>query len=174
MTMSPEWRSLLDHVRATIEEHQDAAPVKLSQLARALGVPVKAATLAPGISGEIRPDGEGFVIRVNRHDPSKRQRFTVAHELAHFLLHSDQINNGIADDVLYRSALSDRREAQANRLAADILMPDELVRQSVEAAQEKGVGDLILFLAEQFSASEGAMRIKLEQLGVIDAGQAMG
>lgn len=167
--MSPEWRSLPEGVRALIEEHQDTAPVRLSQLARALGVPVKAATLAPGISGEIRPDGESFVIRVNRHDPSKRQRFTVAHELSHFLLHADQINTGISDDVLYRSALSDRREAQANRLAADVLMPDELVRASVEEAQEKGVGDLVLFLAEQFLASEGAMRIKLEQLGMIDA-----
>lgn len=171
--MSPEWRSLTDGVRATIEEHQDTAPIRLAQLARALGVSVKAATLAPGISGEIRPVGDGFVIRVNRHDTSKRQRFTVAHEMAHFLLHSDQINSGISDDVLYRSSLSDRREAQANRLAADILMPDDLVLTSVEAAQEKGVGDLVLFLAEQFAASEGAMRIKLEQLGVIDATQAL-
>lgn len=167
--MSPEWLSLPERIRVLIEQHQDNAPVRLSQLAKALGVPVKAATLAPGISGEIRPDGESFVIRVNRHDPSKRQRFTVAHELSHFLLHVDQINTGISDDVLYRSSLSDRREAQANRLAADILMPDDLVRTSVEEAQEKGVGDLVLFLAEQFSVSEGAMHIKLEQLGVIYA-----
>lgn len=168
--MSPEWMSLPEGIRAIIEEHQDGAPIRLSQLAKALGVPVKAATLSPGISGEIRPHNEdGFIIRVNRHDPSKRQRFTVAHELSHFLLHADQINAGISDDVLYRSALSDRREAQANRLAADILMPDDLVIASVEEAREKGVGDLILFLAERFSTSEGAMRIKLEQLGMIDA-----
>jgi Zn-dependent peptidase ImmA (M78 family) len=98
----------------------------------------------------------------------------VAHELAHFLLHSEHINKGISDDVLYRSSLSDRREAQANRLAADILMPDNLVLGSVEVAKEKGVGDLVLFLAEQFSVSEGAMRIKLEQLGVINGTQAVG
>jgi len=164
--MSPEWQHLDDANRATIADHQDVAPVRLSELAKALGVPVKAATLAPGISGEIRPDENGFVIRINRHDPAKRQRFSVAHELAHFLLHSDQIGTGIADDVLYRSSLSDRREAQANRLAADILMPDELVRQQVEAAHEKGVGDLVLFLAEEFAVSEAAMRIKLDQLGV--------
>lgn len=166
--MSPELRSLPAGVRALIEEHQDTAPVRLSQLAKALGVPVKAATLAPGISGEIRPSCESFVIRVNRHDPAKRQRFTVAHELAHFLLHADHISAGIADDVLYRSSLSDRREAQANRLAADILMPDDFVRSSVEDAREKGVGDLLLFLSEQFATSEGAMQIKLEQLGITD------
>jgi hypothetical protein len=165
--MSPEWRELDDDIKARIRIYQDVTPTRLPDLARALGVSVKAATLAPGISGEIGPNGNlGHVIRINRHDPAKRQRFTVAHELAHFLLHSDQIGDGITDDVLYRSSLSDKREAQANRLAADILMPDELVRQQVETAHEKGVGDLVLFLADEFAVSEAAMRIKLDQLGV--------
>lgn len=162
--MSPEWNRLDPAVRAQIEAFQDAPPVRLPDLARALGVPVKAATLGPGISGEIRPDDDdGFVIRINRHDPPKRQRFTVAHELAHFLLHRDEIGNGIEDDVLYRSSLSDRREQQANRLAADILMPGRLVAEAREAAEEKGVGDVVLYLADLFAVSEAAMRIKIGQ-----------
>lgn len=165
--MSPELRNLDRVLLATLEEHQDVAPVRLTDLARAFGVPVKAATLAPGISGEIRPgESGGFVIKVNRHDPKRRQRFSVAHELSHFLLHKDQIGVGITDDVLYRSSLSDWREAEANRLAADILMPDALVREQIEAAHEKGVGDIVLYLADEFAVSEAAMRIKLENLGV--------
>ena len=167
--MSPEWMLLPEAHRRLIEEARGTLPIKLSTLAGELGVPVKKATLPPGISGEIRPNEGGFLIRVNRHDPSKRQRFTVAHELAHFLLHRDQIANGITDDVLYRSSLSDRREAQANRLAADILMPDEMVSEAIEDARLKGVGDLLLYLAEQFDVSEGAMRIRLEQLRITDA-----
>lgn len=161
--MSPEWNELDAKIREIIEAFQDAPPVRLPELARALGVSVKAATLAPGISGEIRPLNDGFVIRVNRHDPIKRQRFTVAHELAHFLLHRDQIGNGIKDDVLYRSSLSDRREQQANRLAADILMPETLLTEAHEAAEEKGVGDVPLYLSELFGVSETAMRIKVGQ-----------
>lgn len=161
--MSPEWNRLSPDIRARIEEFQDAPPVRLPELALALGVPVKAATLAPGISGEIRPHGEGFVIRINRHDPIKRQRFTVAHELSHFLLHRDQIGNGIADDVLYRSNLSDKREQQANRLAADILMPEALLTEAQQAAEEKGVGDMTLYLSDLFAVSEAAMRIKVGQ-----------
>ncbi|TXC69601.1 ImmA/IrrE family metallo-endopeptidase [Sphingomonas ginsenosidivorax] len=162
--MSPEWNRLTPAVRVQIEAFQDAPPVRLPELARALGVSVKASTLGPGISGEIRPaDDGGFVIRINRHDPPKRQRFTVAHELAHFLLHSDEIGNGIEDDVLYRSSLSDRREQQANRLAADILMPGDLVAEAREAAEEKGVGDVVLYLADLFAVSEAAMRIKIGQ-----------
>jgi hypothetical protein len=161
--MSPEWNSLPPAIRTQIEAFQDAPPVRLPDLARALGVPIKAATLGPGISGEIRPaEGENaFVIRINRHDPSKRQRFTVAHELAHFLLHRDEIGNGIEDDVLYRSSLSNRREQQANRLAADILMPETLLIEAKEAAEEKGVGDIALYLSELFGVSEAAMRIKV-------------
>jgi hypothetical protein len=161
--MSSEWNKLDPAIRNQIEAFQDAPPVKLPDLARALGVPIKAATLGPGISGEIRPAGDGFVIRINRHDPPKRQRFTVAHELAHFLLHRDQIGNGIEDDVLYRSSLSDWREQQANRLAADILMPSALLTEAKEAAEEKGVGDMVLYLSELFGVSEAAMRIKVEQ-----------
>lgn len=163
--MSPEWNLLPPEVRASIQEFQDVPPIRLPDLARALGVSVKAATLAPGISGEIRPaeGGNGFVIRINRHDPPKRQRFTVAHELAHFLLHRDEIGAGIEDDVLYRSNLSDRREHQANRLAADILMPDDLVGEAREEAEEIGVGDVVLHLAEIFGVSEAAMRIKVER-----------
>jgi Zn-dependent peptidase ImmA (M78 family) len=160
--MSPEWMKLEPEVRAQIQAVQDAPPVRLPDLARALGVVVKAATLSPGISGEIRPvDGQGYVIRVNRHDPPKRQRFTVAHELAHFLLHHDQIGSGIQDDVLYRSSLSDRREQEANRLAADILMPENLLHEAMDAAEEKGVGDVTLYLADLFGVSEAAMRIKV-------------
>lgn len=162
--MSPEWNHLEPDMRATIEAFHDTAPVRLPELARALGVEVKAATLGPGVSGEIRPNGEGgFVIRINRHDPPKRQRFTVAHELAHFLLHREDIGNGIRDDVLYRSSLSDRREQQANRLAADILMPENLLADAREAAEEKGVGDLALYLCDTFGVSEAAMRIKVGQ-----------
>lgn len=159
--MNREWYQLSPDIRACITQFQDAPPVRLSELAKALGVPIKASTLGPGISGEIRPAEAGFVIRINRHDPAKRQRFTVAHELAHFLLHHDDIATGIQDSVLYRSRLTDAREQQANRLAADILMPTHLLAEAREAAEEKGVGDVILYLADMFGVSEEAMRIRI-------------
>jgi hypothetical protein len=158
--LSLEWNQLDPEVRARIESFQDSAPVRLPELAKALGVSVKAATLAPGISGEIRPTDGGYVIRINRHDHPKRQRFTVAHELAHYLLHKDDIGTGIEDDVLYRSSLSDKREQQANRLAADILMPQNLIAEAREAAEEKGIGELALYLSDVFGVSEAAMRIR--------------
>lgn len=161
---SQEWRSLDNDVRAAIQRVQTEAPVKLSALARTLDVRVQSATLPAGISGEIRPDPErigGFLIRVNRHDSPKRQRFTVAHELAHFLLHRDQIGDGIKDDVLYRSRLSDRREAEANRLAADLIMPSPLIDEWLKRSHALRVESPAAYLAQTFDVSEAAMNIRL-------------
>jgi Zn-dependent peptidase ImmA (M78 family) len=161
---SREWSSLSSEIKDTITSHQLEVPVRISSLAKALGVEVKAATLPAGISGEIRPNkprGNHYVVRINRHDPSRRQRFTAAHEIAHFLLHINEIGAGISDDVLYRSSLSDRREAEANRLAADILMPEDLVREALETAKLLKIADVIGYLADRFEVSEAAMRIRL-------------
>jgi Zn-dependent peptidase ImmA (M78 family) len=160
---SREWQRLPEQQKQIIREHQNDFPIQLAPLARALGIRVQASTLAPGISGELRPDGAGgFVIRVNRHDAPVRQRFTVAHEIAHFLLHRDHIGGGIRDDVLYRSALSDAREAEANRLAADILMPEDNVWNSYRRQRGRERDEAIMELSQQFGVSESAMKIRLD------------
>jgi uncharacterized protein DUF955 len=159
-----EWSLLPAEIQSLLESHQRNAPIKLSDIAKRLGLTVLSATLPVGISGEIRPAlGEGnFTIKVNRHDDHRRQRFTVAHELAHFLLHRQYIGNGLSDDVLYRSSLSDAKEAQANRLAADILMPMQLVKALEENARTSGVINIVSHLASAFEVSETAMQIRMD------------
>lgn len=154
---------LSDQEREIIELAQREIPVRLGDIAGGLGLSVKASTLPAGVSGEIRPSENSFEIKVNRHDSRGRQRFTVAHELAHYLLHRDQIGGGLTDDVLYRSSLSDAREAEANRLAAHILMPKQAVRAAVMNYQ----GDrehIYVELAQVFGVSESAMRIRIDNL----------
>ena len=161
---SREWSKLDADVKDTIRTFQSEAPVKLSALAREMGLDLKASTLGVGISGEIRPiEGaeDRYLIKVNRHDPARRQRFTVAHEIAHYLLHRDQIGSGLRDDVLYRSSLSDAREAEANRLAADILMPQALVKEWLENARLLRIDDVVSYLADRFEVSEASMKIRL-------------
>lgn len=148
--------------RQLIADAQRDLPVKLAALASSLGVRVVASTLPAGISGEIRPSNDGAcVISINRHDSPRRQRFTVAHELAHFLLHRDQIGSGIKDDALYRSGLSDTREAEANRLAAEILMPIGLVHKMLQERGGIPTEDVVAGLAVEFGVSDAAMRIRL-------------
>lgn len=149
--------------RQIIEQAQAVVPVPLGDIAARLGLRVKAATLPVGISGEIRPSGNAFEIKVNRHDSRGRQRFTVAHELAHYLLHRSHIGDGVTDDALYRSGLSDAREAEANRLAAQILMPEASLRLALQGYAGPDEEKLST-LAGIFGVSEAAMGIRLEQI----------
>lgn len=155
------WNTLDDNEKALIARHQAEIPVRPGSLAKDFGLRVLASTLPSGISGQIKPQDGSFVISVNRHDSSRRQRFTVAHEIAHYLLHRDQIGNGIQDDVLYRSSLSDQKEAEANRLAAEILMPKAKVERELENLRDLQESERVVKLSEMFEVSEVAMRIRL-------------
>ncbi|WP_411891935.1 ImmA/IrrE family metallo-endopeptidase [Yoonia sp. SDW83-1] len=156
--VAPEHRDALNRF---LTEH----PVKLGQLATALGVRIKVSSLGAGVSGQISREDGGYVIRVNRNEARERQRFTIGHELAHFLLHRDVIDaspNGITDTVLYRSGEPERIEFEANRLAADIVMPMELVERELQ----EGFGGRITeasieALANRFEVSKAAMEIRL-------------
>lgn len=148
-----------------LSRHLADVPVKLGALARELGIEVMAATLAPGISGEIRKiEGDGatgaYRIRINRHEKKERQRFTLAHEIAHFLLHKDKIGDGLYDDVLYRSKLSNNLEYEANRMAAELVMPSAAINDLT--AKEKYIDDEKLReFSEIFGVSKDAMTIRL-------------
>lgn len=164
MATSKEWKSLVKEQRDVIVTHQNEFPVKVGAIAKAFGITVKKSTLAAGISGEIKEVDGVCIIRVNRHDVKARQRFTIAHEIAHFLLHRAKIRDGIADDILYRSRLSDELEAQANKLAADIVMPWGLVQKSLESYADLKPEQKIERLAEDAEISTTAIKIRLGKI----------
>lgn len=161
---SNEWESLTEKHESIIVRHQLAFPIAVGAIAKDLGINVKKSTLPAGISGEIKLEGDKVVIRVNRHDVKERQRFTLAHEIAHFLLHRDRIGDGITDDILYRSKLSDFLEVQANRLAADIIMPCHLVKAELEAYQDLREEEKLEKLANMAEVSITAIKIRLGKL----------
>ena len=145
-----------------IKRHQKLAPVKLVPMATALGANVYyTEDWNDDVCGAIRRDdvhggSRGYTILVNYKHPHARQRFTIAHEIAHLVLHSDLINEGIVDDILYRSGKGDRMEWDANRLAARILMPEKLVKRALSEEQTN-----LKELAKYFDVSQSAMSIRL-------------
>ena len=152
--------------KITIAKYQASAPVDITALANSLGLSVyDDDDLSPGVSGMIARDASGesesgFVISVNSSDHYLRRRFTVAHEIAHFLLHRDKIGDGIFDDAMYRSdKMNSTEEFEANNMAADLLMPRFLVVNEVR----KGVSDTTR-LAHTFQVSEPAMRVRMRYL----------
>ncbi|MDO6840775.1 ImmA/IrrE family metallo-endopeptidase [Paraglaciecola chathamensis] len=160
---SYEWSKLKKVEQNLILNCHKCLPVKVGDIAKGLGVLVKSSTLGAGISGEIRLDDNRYVIRVNRHDVKERQRFTVAHEIGHYLLHRDLIGDGLVDDVLYRSKLPSALETEANRLAADILMPIQLIEQTMTELGSKKIEEKIETVSQMAEVSITAMKIRLNK-----------
>lgn len=143
-----------------ISAFQSRAPVDVKQIAERLGLQIyELDDMPPGASGKLYPDPNsraGFSIGVNKADSYTRKRFTIAHEIAHFILHRNDVAHGVLDDTLYRSEhLSGAQETEANKFAADILMPLPLLRsiaQHLRSVEE---------LAKLFGVSTQAMSIRL-------------
>lgn len=149
-----------------IKEYLEQKPVPLGKIASALGVKVTVSNLPVGISGEISNADGNFEIRINRNESRERQRFTLAHELAHFLLHRDRIpsGTGITDNRLYRSGAPEQVEYEANRLAADLIMPEQLIARDIHRVDGFSMEDAVAKLASEWQVSKAALEIRLSAL----------
>ena len=165
---------LINELRQTFSEFFEP-PVNLNKLLKALNIElVKDSTLEDSISGFGVVDGENKGIAVNRNQSTVRQRFTIAHELGHILLHRDKtftVQKG--PTTYFRSSLDleERwREKEANYFAACLLMPEDLVRLKFnEYESELFTDEDVLYeLKKDFKVSEPAMCIRLSQLGILD------
>lgn len=149
--------------------------VSIEKIASALGAAIEYSRLDNTLSGLVFLGGERPIIGVNAGDPLNRQRFTIAHEIGHIVLHAAQIGRDVHVDrgftVLRRDTKSaqgtDALEIQANRFAAALLMPRAFLERSIaedgiEIDDEKAVPSL----ARTYRVSEAAMQIRLASLFV--------
>jgi len=149
-------------LKEIIAEFQAKLPVDVEAIAKVLKISTYREHGWPkNLSGKILKDrvnggASGYAIYINADHSPTRQRFTLAHEIAHFIHHRDSIGDGISDDALYRSGLSNGQEIMANTLAAEILMPTALVNQQLK----EGISS-IKELADIFEVSQTAMAIRL-------------
>ncbi len=155
-----------------LARHLADVPVDMSAIFSDLGIQFEEIWMDDGASGWITRHGDKFSVAVNASESQTRRRFTAAHELAHYLLHRD-LMHGNGDrmnrhlDKLYGGAEANpaspftrQHEIQANRLAAQIVMPAPLVRAKFAAQQDIGV------LATEFGVSKAAMEIRIKTLGL--------
>lgn len=133
-----------------------------------------------GVIGEIRFSENGPVIGINPFENSyePRRRFTLAHELGHFCLHSDE-RGEFTDSRRTMSRTEsywDRFESEANNFAAELLMPTELVIDVGEEVWAQYWDDfraeapnkyMIDNLAGRFQVSNQAMEYRLSNLGLL-------
>jgi len=153
---------LTDIQTKLIETCQKIYPVNMSSVANTLGISTYKADLPDDVSGLIRLDkadgGEsGYAIYVNWDHHVNRRRFTIAHEIAHFLLHKDKIGDGVTDSVMYRAkGMNTLEEIEANKLAAALLMPANLIDDIIDSGETK-----VKMIAAKLKVSEQAFRIRM-------------
>lgn len=162
---SGEYSSLDSGKRKQIDEFLSDLPVKLGALASSLGIKVLLSTLSPGISGQIGVNDGKFIIKINRHEARHRQRFTLAHEIAHFLLHKDRIRESDGEwreNILLRSGQPAQVEYQANRLASDLIIPPNILIEILDKREGTVTDDTIRELSGKFGVSTAAMEVRLQ------------
>lgn len=157
MKLSDQWEILNDA--------RESVPVPVKSIPAMLGLKLRAAFLGSGISGMLEKKGDSFLLTVNATDPDTRQRFTLAHELGHYMLHRHLVGDGLDDDRAYRSTevgkyhntlIGPKEETEANKFAANLLMPREAINR-----ERVRLNDDVSEMARLFGVSEHAMSIRM-------------
>jgi Zn-dependent peptidase ImmA (M78 family) len=152
-------------------------PVPIEQIVRDFGAVISYQPFdADDISGLLyRANDPAPVIGVNSNNARVRQRFTIAHELGHLLLHERQeliLERHV--HVNFRDATSstatNEEEIEANQFAAELLMPHDLLKRNLDSLLDDrplSDADLVRRLASRFEASQQAMEFRLASLGML-------
>ncbi|MFW5700488.1 MAG: ImmA/IrrE family metallo-endopeptidase [Cyclobacteriaceae bacterium] len=152
------------------------APVDPIKCAKFLNVDVQKADMDSDISGLFVIKDNVAYIRYNASEKNiKRLRFTIAHELGHFVLHKSIpfiLEKGKSEKVMFRNAISStgevHREREANAFAASLLMPKYLINKEINELGDSP--NLVASLAEIFNVSNEAMTFRLANLEMLEYG----
>lgn len=150
----------------------DVFPLNVEQLATELGIDLQYGQFSQNISGVLkRKNKEGCpVIIINSADSPVRQRFTIAHELGHYLLHSQKLLHVDSnfETVYFRDENSSRankiEEIQANAFAAELLMPSKDLEDQFKKLSTQNLENIVIILAKRYQVSTTAMAIKVNKV----------
>jgi Zn-dependent peptidase ImmA (M78 family) len=152
-------------------------PILVEKVARHLGANIKYTPFDGEISGIVYILAGVPIIVVNSLHRRNRQRFTIAHECGHLVMHRHLLNREVHVDrqfsVLRRdtrsSSKSARIEDQANQFAVELTMPEPMLEGVIRRIAEDYMIDIddsivIKKLAREFRMSENVMKIRLGNL----------
>jgi Zn-dependent peptidase ImmA (M78 family) len=144
-------------------------PVPVEKLAALLGATVKYSPFEGELAGVLARDGSRTVIGVNSSHHSNRQRFTIAHECGHLLLHEGEAYVDKTFRVNWRDDVSsqavDAHEIEANRFAAELLMPYKMLREDLQTHDIDLESEVaIKTLAKRYGVSLQAMTHRITNL----------
>lgn len=157
---------------ALIKRHGYKPPIDVELVARDLGIEVQFQDLESNISGLLVLQDVRATIVVNERHHKNRQRFSIAHEIGHHELHRGTGQVFIdAAPVFFRdntSALGvSVQEIEANAFAAELLMPEKILRMLVREPFDAFDDIALRHLAAYFDVSAQALTIRLVNLDLM-------
>ena len=99
------------------------------------------------------------------------RRFTIGHEIAHWMLHADAVRSGTlslfdGERIWCRTGSTDPIERQAEMFSAALLIPRNLLRDALAPTPAPWSGWPVVYrLADRFLVNVTPMAIRLERLG---------
>ena len=162
-----------ESARGLLEKYQVSSepPINIDELAEKIGITVipkdfsdieRKVDIATGtILGATVSHGEDVSIFFRENDTENRRRFTIAHEIAHCCLHTENLieyhvelrNNAIA---------TSGREYEANIFAGELLIPERTLRKICSMFIMPSLSSL----TEIFKVSSAVMSARLDYLNI--------
>lgn len=143
-------------------------PIPLKEIIEEFEIDYREDFLSGGFDGCLirTPAKTGMLINKNiAYLP--RKRFTIAHELGHYCLpgHSRSIYECTAEDIT-RFRSNKREETEANRFAAELLMPERFFLADLKEMKQPSLEEISILASEKYQTSLTATVLRFVQLTV--------
>lgn len=164
-SVSIEGITTANDLRQVAERHNISLfPFDVEALVSKLGIIILKEDGEEDFSGciEQRSDGQ-YYLSVNKYHNVRRQRFTMAHELGHYILHRNRLNEIGRETILMRepTALT-QVEREANDFASELLVPKAVLDSQINRGMNQ-----IEDLADFFQVSVPALKYRAIRLGYL-------
>lgn len=148
-------------------------PVPIVKIMRELDFFVGMQELEDSLSGYIVIDKslkdkfrKEKLVCVNSKDTLGHQRFTIAHELAHYIFDFDPQNDEVFYSAYVTNQIDNKIEQRANKFAANLLMPEDEFEKIYKKIKKENDGNTIEKLVNYFEVSKKAVELRILELGL--------
>jgi len=156
--------------RKVLEELRiKTAPIHVDKIAKTLGAVLRFSPLDEELSGMIFIKDGIPVIGVNALHHPNRQRFTIAHEIGHLVMHRDRMSEQVHVDKQFRVLMRDSTsatgseaiEVEANQFASELLIPSFLFDPSKITPSDIDDDAQLDVLAKKFRVSRQMLEYRI-------------
>ncbi len=162
--------NLISQTANNLLQGNKSLPIPIETIVSNQGIKLLSYDLGEGMSGVLIIEQGEATIGYNKNEHRVRNRFTIAHELGHFMLHKEKDLFVDKDfKIMFRTIpsndVNEIHEKEANEFAASILMPEDLLRREIDLLDLDYTDEnAVKILAKKFDVSPISMSIRISKI----------